>query len=358
MAENSQVLPARSIRVRRWRLAVSVLAISLIAAAALIVPHVMYTAHAAAPKPANACMQPPTGKDPTTFTAAQLKQYGLPPRLPGQNQATWTSIVRHAQHRICAARPWNPPKGGQAAPVNKQSAGSSRYAAIQMVPVAPSRFASSVCGICYVAMLGSTLPTDANYTYGAWLVPCISAPEGGSAFSQFVFLGNLGDEGMEAGIQVTTTVVTVNAGIFRIPLTVPVYTAYVYSAGQMSSFSVNCGDTIAGLDDPFSNEVLAADLSSSSYTTLPADTSVVLNDGGCFVADPNDGAQDLMDFGTVTFSECGAAANNIFAPIWNWGPLETGGISDFTRFLANIVNPLPGTFTTTGQFSVQWFAAN
>src|SRR5215469_2786394 len=93
-------------RMRRVLLILSVLAIGLVAATALVVPYVLHTAYAASPAhPASTCAQPPAGKDPATFTAAQLKTYGLPPPMTGRNQATWERFASHAKHRVCTPDP-------------------------------------------------------------------------------------------------------------------------------------------------------------------------------------------------------------------------------------------------------------
>jgi hypothetical protein len=234
----SSVIAQRSARARRLRLVVSVLVIGLVATAALLVPHMIYTAQAAAPK--NTCAQPPTGKDPTTFTKQQLTLYGLPSRLPGQTQAEWASMVRHARHRFCF-----PPSA--ASPVATQHG--------LMQPLSARDLPS--CQVsCFAGLEGDSPNAPMISVASSWVVPCVSGVPNSTA-AIWIGLGALNGGGpfLRVGVIMHEVYFTIPTPGGPITEDFPVYYSYFQDTGDpnnsdiQSGPAVNCGDKIDAFID-------------------------------------------------------------------------------------------------------------
>ena len=280
-------------RMRRVLLILSVLAIGLVAATALVVPYVLHTAYAASPAhPASTCAQPPAGKDPATFTAAQLKTYGLPPPMTGRNQATWERFASHAKHRVCTPDP-----------------------SLHL----PNASATAVCGSCWsgfgahdentiVGQCGCSHPfTDTGFTSVAtdFVVPCpnLSTLENGSGVAGWVGLGNV----VQTGIAIDTVSST------------PRYTAWVENTyyppnrSLIPVFSVNCGDEIIAEVFEAANSVrdgmAIEDLHTGQWYVNAFGPNPDPEDIECIVEDylVRNQRPDLMNFGTWTFNSCTAS---------------------------------------------------
>ncbi len=381
----------RPIFVRRLRLIVSVLAISLVAVAAMIVPHVMHTAHAAAPK--NTCAQPPTDKDPTSFTPAQLKTYGLPPRHPGQSQAQWEQIVRHIRHRLCAAPAISSGHQGIVAAVKRLSATMPWQAAASTThehldttggnPAGNRWHASAICSgaSCYagISIYTPFTPYEPSGTtfvegWGDWKIPCVTSPEDGSAFNQSLVMGFPWMEpSVQAGVMVTTQDVTITIyGRFpeTITVTEPAYTMFVRGPNSFASTAVNCGDSVEADLIPAQpyDQVYLFDTTNSAppMLTLPLDPQVPTTHLGCLVEAPNGGSQDLMNFGTATFNDCQAQdTNGWVGSVRFWPSVETNAIQNGVKSLTSASEFTPPDTNTNaplwqnyGTFSIQWYSPN
>ncbi len=344
----------RPSRRRNLHLIISALALSLIVVSALFVPRVMHTAHAAAPKPATTCVQPPAGKDPATFTRQQLQTYGLPLRLPGQSQAQWANLVRHARARMCNVQPRTRMTGGSAsAPISTTT--SAKGLAAVIPPSAAWWHATPSCTQCYAGISADSSLTDKPdnlaVAYGEWTVPCLTNLAPRSAYTQWVGIGYPWD-GPNERAGVITQVISITA--FGRTISYPVYTAFVASAGQESTFGISCGDDMTAQvfpDTPGSiGQVNLFDNTTGNYTSLLPDPTVNPAHAECFVEDPYGGSEDLANFGTTTFDECEGVDQTApqGAPLWNW-PYGFPNIMGNSGALTSI----PSLFDDGG-FTVQW----
>ena len=169
-----------SARGRRLRLIVSLLTISLVASGALIAPHVVPTTHAAAPKPATTCEQPPAGTDPTTLTHQQLAQYGLPPIHSHQDPSRWARNVRHARHRFCFPH----------------SAALPATAQRDSIPPLIARDLPS-CSVCFAGLEGDTtpgIPQGMGNVDGQVVFPCAHGVPNSTTYA-WVGIGAVGGVG-------------------------------------------------------------------------------------------------------------------------------------------------------------------
>jgi hypothetical protein len=360
-------LPAR---VRHLRLILSVLAIGLVAAAALLVPRVIQTAHAA-PKPTNTCAQPPAGKDPTTFTPQQLRSYGLPARLPHQDQALWAKMVRHATHRVCTPMSTRPAHAHFRTPPNPSA-----------TPQAGKM--NSECDACWAGYEAYGMNYNLNNVWGVWQVPCVpdnaSLKEDGFSFSTWVGVGGDLDFNPNNLAFVQTGTEGDYETIFgahSVPLPSATYTAWVELLGQpflgteaaMTVFNISCNDWVMAEVDAVNNIVWIGDFNNSQYYSQTF-VAAATTEAECIVEQPGgNGVFGLLDFGTQTFTQCLAndANSNTF-----------GGINMFTNeartstepFSINI--PLFGTQTidipkaepgpidtsnSNGSFAVTWLTS-
>ncbi len=335
----------RHARLRHLRMLISVFVVSLVALAALVVPRVVHTAQAAAPKPANTCTQPPAGKDPTTFTTQQLKSYGLPPRLPNQNQTVWTNMLRHAKHRICA-----PVAAGLAHPQRG-------------VPAMPtsSHHYTGHCSFCWAGYETGNGQYNFAAVWGIWQIPCVlyttspPGPDANTIAGAWVGLGygNVVQTGYEAD-----PIDYPYYGPFSTPLFTIVtatYRVWVENTGNVPDvtnyyFNVNCGDQVlAEVEAP--NVMYIGDLQTGNYTSQIYGPAAWTGSAECILEEPTQ-ADGLLDFGTLTFSQCEA---------FDETSGTVGGINQFSaqadtmRDQAGNVMAYPGPLdTTNGDFSIYW----
>jgi hypothetical protein len=372
--ESSEISSKRG-GVRLLRLVVSMLAIGLVAAAALIVPYVVRTAHAAAPVHAtNSCAQPPAGKDLTTLTPQQLRTYGLPPLMPHQNKAQWANMLRHDKHRICTTTPAK--ASGTRMRHALRGAGSSRPD-----PAPSGRFVADAfhdpgdyCNFCW----GGYEANASNYNFdqanAQVTIPCSPVvPDQNSGYDAFLAIG--GDTSplfLSAGVDETTqTIDYVHEGITT-QINYATYQLYFENdggdltgepdTGENDLASVGCGDTIdlevATPDYMYVGDETFQEYYGESYGPTPDTTKAE-----CIVDTRH---ADMMDFGTVGFNYCEAIdANNptgiadetaIIQGMDQLNP-ETDTIVDLNGQTMAVTNPFSAC-NGCGQFSVTWQQAN
>ena len=339
----SSAISQRSARVRRLRLVVSVLAISLVAAAALIVPYVVRVAHAAAPThAASNCAQPPAGADPTTFTKQQLALYGLPAHLPGQSQAKWASMVRHAKHRFCF-----PPSA--ASPVAMQHG--------LMQPLSAHDIPS--CQVsCFAGLQGDSPNTPMTSVSSSWVIPCVSgAPNTTAAI--WIGMGDLNGGGpfLRVGVIMHEVYFTIPTPAGPIVEDFPEYFSYFQDTGDpnnadiQSGPTVNCGDTVDAFiseNDPQPNPWQVGIYSETSgyYFDITEGANVDASAAACGVEDPGNGAQPLFDFGAISFNDCIAfnGGDHIagmlgYSPNMQWNMSPDQNVDDPWAMPVNISSP-------------------
>jgi hypothetical protein len=367
---------AQSARRRRRNRIASAVAVCLVAAAALIAPYVAHTAHAAAPKAT--CAQPPAGKDPTTFTKQQLQTYGLPLRLPHQDQATWANMIRHAKHRMCTPQSIKP------------LSHLLHHAPTQgMTPATPatgeSRF--SFCDNCWAGYEAYGANYNFTNVWGTWQVPCVPTnaplptPDSGDTYAFGPWIGLGGDAIFDPNANLVQTGIGVHAqtstiyGAHSVPIVQTTYTyqAWVentgtYMAGQaFYYFNVNCGDWImAEVQAP--DTLWIGDFQNNGYTDVSYGPAAGTDEAECTIEEPTE-AVGLLDFGTQTFTQCLAydANSNTFGAL----NLFNDKVNSMTRPLT-INLPLGLTYTietpmtstgpidtsnSNGSFSVTWLSS-
>jgi hypothetical protein len=347
-------------RVRRlWRI-LSMLTIGLVAATALVVPYVIHSAHAASPSHAtSACAQPPAGKDPTTFTAAQMKMYGLPPVHPHQDKTQWAVILKHARHRVCPHLP-------------------STSATQKFIPVAwresvkplsaanPLEVAATCWYSCVAGLIdpGADPGTSFTYVWSYWQIPCASViASSPSADIEWAGMGIPQTGGIpgSGGNQVSAGVVEYTAYDDQTtpPTPYPAYQAFVQNVGytaypwEWGLFGVNCGDWMyTEVDAP--NFMYIWDTTSGDYNSEIYGPSADTSQLGCLVQDPQ--YEFLMDFGSMTFNDCQAAdTSGKFGGLTQWGFTTAGIRTTPSHYMANVVFPLNYSL---GGFTVKWDAYN
>ncbi len=344
-----QALDRRSVRRRRLRVIVSVLVVGLAALAALVVPHVAQTAHAAAP--ASTCAQPPAGKDPTTFTTQQLKSYGLPLRQPKQNQTTWANMLRHAKHRICAPMATGPAHTHHGTPTSP----------------ADSQHYTGHCELCWAGYQVAGSSYNFTNIWGMWQIPCVSyytSPPGPDASEVAGAWIGLGDDVNSSLVQVgfeIDPVATTIYGPFGIPLYTNVSATYrvwmentwTYMAGQsFYYFNVNCGDWVmAEVQAP--DTMWIGDFQTNNYTIQTYGPAAGGNPAECVLEEPTQ-SDGLVDFGTVTFSQCllNDAASGTYGGI-NQFNSQTDTMQDSSGNVMAYPGPLDPS-STSGDFSIYW----
>jgi len=355
---------------RRYRLCVlfSLLAVVLVAAAALVVPYAIHQAQAAY-RPASTCLQPPTGKDLATFSDAQLKTYGLPPRMPGQNLAQWKHLTSHLKHRVCT--PDSALHLPKASATNSCTSCWSGYGAHNE---------NAIVGQCACP----TPYTDSGFRYvdTDFIVPCpnLDTLEDGSVVTGWVGLGNV----VQTGVTIDTVRHTfqIYPGITAEEIE-PRYTAWIENtynranAAMVPVFSVNCGDEIGAevfnvngvRDGMFIGDVTTGQWYVDAYgpNPDPYDIECIVED---YVVDTGTGAHtpDLLDFGTWTFNSC--AAGDVFGQTGSlyqfMYPADSGltvqgnDFAELTMYDNRTLMAYPQAVTNfnTGSFSVQWVAPN
>jgi hypothetical protein len=350
----------RSTHMRRLRLAISSITVCLIATTALAVPYVLHAAHAAAPThAASACAQPPASKDPTTFTAAQMKMYGLPPVHPHHDKTPWATTLKQARHRVCPQLPTTSPTQ-KFIPDDWHTSVKTQSAAKPL----------AVAGTCYyscVAGLMDPVPdpgTSFTYVWSYWQIPCASVIASvPSSDSEWAGMGipQTGGIPESGGNQVSAGVVEYTAYDDQTtpPTPYPAYQAFVQNVGytaypwEWGLFGVNCGDWMyAEVDAP--NFMYIWDTTSGAYNSEIYGPSADTSQLGCLI---QDGQYDfLMDFGSVTFNDCQTAdTSGKFGGLTQWGFTTAGIRTTPSHYMANIVFPLN---FSQGGFTVKWDAYN
>jgi len=305
----SPSLSAQSLHARRLRLIMSVLAISIVGLAAVVVPHVVHTAQAATPKPANTCLQPPAGTDPTTFTPVQLTLYGLPPRLPKQDQTMWATMVRHAKHRTCT------PAGTRPAHAHPRS--------LSPTPVAPSsaHVLNSECNACWSGYEAYGTTYNFAQIWGIWQVPCVpgnaSTGETGYQFSAWIGIG--GDtvfdpvnatQFVQLGVDATYETIYGQPGYHPFPSAT--YQAWyeffdqphLGTTGEEDMFPVYCNDWVMAEIDVPDGIMWLGDFQNNGYFSQSFATTDT-NMAECIVEQPSGpDITGLLDFGTQSFYQC------------------------------------------------------
>jgi hypothetical protein len=349
----------RPIHMRWLRLILSSIAVCLIATTALAMPYVLRTAHAASPMHAtSSCAQPPAGKDPDTFTDAQLTMYGLPPHQPKQPKAQWENVARHAKHRVCVSLP--------TAPVT-------------------TKLDDGDCSGCWAGYVsldqsnpnvqgGGGTNTFAG-AYGQWVVPCTNNLEIGSAVGEWVGMGGVFGSLVQVGVNAFTYQMTVWGGV---TVAFPRYWAFYENTADPTNphsiplFSVNCGDTMEAmtylLDYGFILDSTTGQYASESNGPAAenAHAECVVEDPTSYDSAGNKTHPDLMDFGALTFNECEAIDYNTsqWQRIDAFDPYETDCPTmyaqapppQYQRTLAEVLNGC--SLTDIGGFTVRWDAPN
>jgi hypothetical protein len=309
-------------RMRRLRLIFSMLVIGLVAATALVVPHVIHAAHAASPTHAtSSCAQPPIGKDPTTFTNQQLKTYGLPSYLPGLSQAKWAKIVHHAKHRFCLP-PTMPAPAVQHGLMRPQHA----------TGVEPN--IDNIC--CYAGLEGDDASGFISVD-SSWVIPCTSGAPNSTTYS-WIGLGSYSTNGpyLRVGVVMHQVYFTIPTPYGPIVENYPIYSSYLQATGDpnnpgaQSVFDVACGDMVFGdvyTLAPSQYWVFFVDDASGNYIDVTEDASVDTTGASCLVGNDIDGSHNLFDFGTLTFTDCEGIVNDdsgvvkgLFALPNHWSP--------------------------------------
>jgi hypothetical protein len=332
-----------SIRHRRRRIVAILLSTCVLLAGVIATVKVVPLADAAATPThvTSACAQPPAGKDPATFTDAQLKAYGLPPHLPKKAQSVWENIARHVKKHICVSLP---------------------------KPNVHSKPAYDDCTYCWAGYQAQ----DANnffYTTAQWQVPCLQQageyPD--SIAGEWVGMG-----GQDNGSLVQTGVGEspiqfVHQGI---PITITVAWAWVENVGAymndapINLFPVSCGDTMgAVVMEP--NYMYIVDETSGLSASENFGPSADTTEAECIVENPNNGAQHFANVGTATFSSCYAGDDvGAFGGLQNFThQADTMWNLDQSTFFGVPINSTvtmaaPGPISGNGQFSTYWYAAN
>jgi hypothetical protein len=352
---NSQRLGHR----RRIRLVFSVVVVCLVAVAALVVPYLIRTAHAASP--ANICLQPPAGKDPATFADTQLKMYGVPHRPRGMDATQWRTLLSHLKHRVCTPLPAKPSHARPHSP------------ATTPVPM-PSQKTASDCDFCWSGY--EAYGTNYNFAdvWGFWQVPCVpaNAPLGEDNYDFATWVGLGGDTAFnpssaglpQVGVDATGFTVWGARGAAFPSAT---YQAFVDNPGAFMNsqenpvFDVNCNDWVmAEVSAP--NIMWIGDFTNGQYYQTaygPTDTTTA----ECIVEESQGSPVGLLDFGTQTFSQCFAddATSNVFGGIdqfthkaWtSTKPISTY-IPGFGTLTRHVSLASPGPISYEGSFTDNW----
>ncbi len=362
------IIARRPTRVRRLRLIASMLAISLVALAALLVPHVITQAHAAAPKPGTTCAQIPSGADPTAFTRQQMKEYGLPSRLPGQGQSMWTKFMSHARYRVCT------PIGTRPAHTHSQAPSAT--------PVS-HHVSNSECDQCWSGH--EAVGTNYNFAqvWGVWQVTCppdnASLNEQGYQNSAWIGLGgdlNADPNAIALPQLGTDSTFETIYGAHSVPLPSATVVAWWETLGQgafigsgpeVDMFAVGCNDWIMAEVDASTNTMWLGDFDNNQYFSQNF-AAASTNEAECIVEQPAD-TTALLDFGTQTFSQCltNETTTNTF------GPLNLFNSKTLTATVPiTVPAPFGGSFTleypktqvgsidtssSNGDFSVTWLTS-
>jgi hypothetical protein len=261
------------------------------------------SAHAASPTHATStCAQPPAEKDPTTFTGQQLKTYGLPPRLPGQSQAQWASLVRHAKHRFCS------PATALAPTVQHGLMRSLHPAGVRP---------NTQYTCCYAGLEGDA--TAISMVSSSWVVPCASGAPNSTTYA-WIGLGSISNNGpfLRVGVVMHQVFFTIPTPSGPIVVNYPLFQTFFQDSAPTSnssappSFGVACGDTIEGLLDEFQPSqylVILEDQNSGNYFLFDEGSNADTTGASCLVGDPFNGDQNLFFFGTITFTGCEGTIN-------------------------------------------------
>jgi hypothetical protein len=339
MMQQSPGSPHRRIR----RLIAALLSICVLLVGVGAAVKVVPLAHAAVTPGhgASSCAQPPAGKDPSTFTDAQLMAYGLPPRLPKQAQSVWEGIARHVKKHVCVPLP---------------------------KPNAHSKPAYADCTFCWAGYQAQ----DANnffFTTAQWQVPCLqqAGEYQDSIAGEWVGIGGQNDGSLvQTGVG-ESPISFVHQGI---PITITVAWAWVENVGAymndapITVFPVSCGDEM-GAVVMAPNYMYIVDETSGTSASENFGPSADTTEAECMVENPNNGAQHFANFGTATFSSCyadddvgtsGGLQNFTHQAdtMWNLDQSTIFGIP----IISTVTMAAPGPISGNGQFSTYWYAAN
>lgn len=278
---------------RRVRLTLNVMAVCLIATAALAVPFVLHAAHAASPSRAtSSCAQLPASKDLTAMSPQQLQGYGISPALT--KMPRWKSIAPHLRHRFCFPAHTSAP-------------------AVQHGIMQPQRADSTCPASCIAGLEGDNSMWPLSTMIGSWVVPCPVFSDASAMADTWVGVGGLEGNGpmVRAGIrqQINTFTINIPGGSETIndPIAYAYYqdTADPATANIQAGFAVNCGDRVdVGAYVAWPTEVSVFDEMTGDWFVQPINPNADETNAGCAVEDPNAGAQPLLDFGTLTFTDC------------------------------------------------------
>jgi hypothetical protein len=336
----SSGVPQKFARILHLRLVASVLAIGLVAVAALVVPYMVRAAHAAAPTHvASGCAQPPAGKDPSTFTGAQLRAYGLPPHQARQNQATWEALAKLVKQHVCTptsqTKATNWPRNGY-------------------------------CTQCWGGIIASN---DTFWSASAtWTIPCVpwQNVNGGEWASMWVgFGGTKNNNLVQVGVEIKTAMGWVRNNGQWMWHPFPVYSAWFENVADPtdpnpipSAMGVNCGDTIYA-------EVINQNIMYIMDETTGQSDEEQFGPAGdnstaeCIVEDPAAGAVPLMNFGKVLFSDCSADdlnVNQIMPLFSNTTPSIQNGSDVLAQYA--IPSPIGREFGEDWLFGMFWQRAS
>jgi hypothetical protein len=303
--------PPQSARRQRFRDTVHLLAIGLVMVAILIMPHFVHITYAATPTHATGTCTPRAG----------TSQQDPPP--------------------ICISKFLSQRAQGRA---------------------------NGACQLCWAGMLSSGNPAPFAIVWGQWQVPCNANPAPGSVYSMWVGLGGqsltdpndyfLAQTGVTALANGQYWAWVENLAAGGLSIGSPV------GGGEWDQYRVNCGDTVyAEVMDSNTNGaslapwMLIEDLTTHQISEKQYGAPARTTEAECVIEDPYGGVQDLLNFGTLTFSQCKA-----YAP----GSGMMGSLSNFatqpqsmTDANGNILaSPGPFSDTANGTFSLTWQAPN
>ncbi len=365
------VTSARHTRARRLYLVVSILAITLVAVAALIVPRFVHTAHAAAP--ANTCMQIPSGADPTTFTQHQLKQYGLPSWLPGQSQDMWANMVRHARYRACTPTRTRPAHARPRSPSPTS------------VTPASGQVMNSECNGCWSGYEAVNATYNFTDIWGFWQVAC--PPDNASlneqGFENSTWIGIGGDtifdpvnalQFVQLGTDMTYETIYGQPGYNPIPSATGQAwyeffdQPHLGTTGETDMFPVACADWIMAEIDVPDAVMWLEDFRTGGYFSqnfAVTDTNMaecIVEQPSGFNPETGQPINGLLDFGSQTFANCvayeatsglSAGLNQFNYKAWTATvPITFPGITLYAPKTS--VGPF---FDTEGGFTVNWLTS-
>lgn len=239
---------------------------------------------------AASCEQAPpqSAKDRTTYSAAELARYGLPPRTPGEPFEKWAKIVRNAGERVC-----------------DYTIGASR--SVSALTASPAQSAIWAGYVVDESVKGQSY-TEADMDY---FVPCISGtpPNNGEAgMATWIGLGGRATINM---IQVGVSAYQSNSFL--------IYQAFVENTGGTDTgphniFPLNCGDHVY-VQVRNGNCMYLQRLNDGKNTGNQCYGPSHDNQSAQAIAERSSMQPYFANFGTVTFKGVGITDNAVYRPM-------------------------------------------